>query len=178
MKVKIARRLLARAAFWSIRSRIRAPSRERVHMYTSRANIQCTRFLVGMANTGPGGGNENSMVRWAVPPPQMYSVGGLTRIYETRGAERRVRAHARCTHARTHALHVSRAHARAQLCPATDVTCALPVSTYLPPYPVRSLARSLARSHLPLPPPPSLPLPRAVIQSSASYDLYVVIPSV
>jgi len=99
-----------------------------------------------------GGGNENSMVRWAVPsslPPQMYSVGRLTRIYETHRV--RVRTYV--------CIRLWR-----WLPTAIGVTCVLL-------YPLTPASISLAATL-------ALPLPRAVIQSSASYDLYVVIPSV
>lgn len=48
-----------------------------------RACASTDRFPVRAANSRLYRGNENSTVRWAVPTPQMYSVGGLTCIYES-----------------------------------------------------------------------------------------------
>lgn len=75
-------------------------------MYIHRGQIyKCTCASRRIANTRThtyiqdlGGGNENSMIRWAVAPPpslppQMYSVGRLTRIYETHRTRARARAY-------------------------------------------------------------------------------------
>lgn len=69
------------------------------------ASTDC--FPVRAANRELYRGNENSTVRWAVPTPQMYSVGGLTCIYETRARARArappfLRARALHTRARVH----------------------------------------------------------------------------
>lgn len=90
-------------------------------------------------------------------PPQMYSVGRLTRICETHRA--RIYAYMR----------VYTCIRLWRVPTATGITCVL---LYQPLTPYDCTPISLAAATL------ALPLPRAVIQSSASYDLYVVIPSV
>lgn len=126
----------------------------------ARACASTDRFPVRAANSQLYRGNENSTVRWAVPTPQMYSVGGLTCIYETRA---RVRAHTEETRARPY-------KPRRRLVVACRSASRHPSSSF-PTLFIHAPALSKT-AH-------SLSLFREPIQSSASYDLHVlVIPSV
>lgn len=128
----------------------------------ARACASTDRFPVRAANSQLCRGNENSTVRWAVPTPQMYSVGGLTCIYETRA---RVRAHTEETRARPY-------KPRRRLVAACRSASRHPSSSF-PTLFIHAPALSKTAHSL------SLSLFREPIQSSASYDLHVlVIPSV
>lgn len=82
----------------------------RGHSTCTRACASSDCFPVRAANRQLYRGNENSTVRWAVPTPQMYSVGGLTCIYETRA-----RASATLLRARVHTRARARASTRASV---------------------------------------------------------------
>lgn len=145
------------------------------------ASTDC--FPARAANRELYRGNENSTVRWAAPTPQMYSVGGLTCIYETRARSRAPTASVgKCTHTGQGAR--TRACATPAYKPRRRDGWSFVASTYHSIHPLFSLSLS---SRYPKSPthPPSLCLPLslcclfcAAIQSSASYDLYLVIPSV
>lgn len=146
------------------------------------ASTDC--FLVRAANRELYRGNENSSVRWAVPTPQMYSsVGGLTCIYETRVrvcARARQSTHSSYRH--VHYIHVHacieerrRVYARAykprrRLVPCRS-TCHSSPSVPNTPFCDSLYPHALSKTSL-------RRLFRGPIQSSASYDLCLVIPSV
>ncbi|EGI58043.1 CUG-BP- and ETR-3-like factor 4 [Acromyrmex echinatior] len=92
---------------------------------------------------------------WYPPPlPQMYSVGRLTRIYETRTyAYVRIRAYTTLA-----TIDSNRRYLRYTVSTPYSPFSYPPISPAAPP-----VAATLAS-----------PLPRAVIQSSTSYDLYVL----